>query len=65
MNWEVEKILAGKLGEIFEQKNQGADWKTEKKEMRAQEHFPKLGRPSYAISYPTLLYSRYVYYSPF
>lgn len=65
IDWEVGKILAGKLEETFEQKNQEADWKTEKKEMRAQDHFPKLGRPSDATSYSILLYSRCVYYSAF
>lgn len=43
IDWEVGKILAGKLEETFEQKNQGADWKTGEKEMRVQKHFPKLG----------------------
>lgn len=50
------KILAGKSEETLEQKNEGADWKTEKEEMRLQEHFPKFG--SDATSYSTLLYSR-------
>ena len=48
----------------FKQKNKRTEWKTEKKEKRAQEHFPGLGRPSGATSYPTLPYSTFVHCSP-